>query len=306
MKTSTIKVLLRNFIVIGLLLMSKIVTAQTSNYLTIGNMESEGWTVKNLVSDATLIYEETAGQDGSKAMKTIATSIGSSSYYVIIGTSNPLTLDQNEYYTISYWAKTPDATGLNLTPWIQIADAAINYPFVNLQAASLTNEWTKYAYTFSYPLQSSGKALFKFRVPSAGTIYLDNVQIGPADPKDITGTNLQDSAIYAVKIIENEVERQVPAYKSNCPVYVPGYMNMQSKDDIPLTLFKGRSISWTNFSFGDSVRVVVEVINENKVPITGKNVRILPSRFNIIPTIEGNKVSFTLSTHGQFSVEIGE
>jgi len=42
------------------------------------------------------------------------------------------------------------------------------------------------------------------------------------------------------------------------------------------------------------------------VPITGKNVRILPSRFNIIPTIEGNKVSFTLSTHGQFSVEIGE
>ena len=118
-----------------------VIMAQITNYLTIGDMESEGWTIKNLVSDATLGYEDAAGPDNSKVMKTTATSIGSGSYYVIIGTSNPLTLNQNEYYTVSYWAKTPDATGLNVTPWIQIADASINYPFVNLQSASLTSEW---------------------------------------------------------------------------------------------------------------------------------------------------------------------
>ena len=281
-------------------------SAQTYNYLTIGDMESGGWTVKNLVSDATLVYEDEAGVVGSKAMKTTATSIGSSSYYVIIGTSQPLTLNQTEYYTISYWAKTPDAVGLSLTPWIQIADAAISYPFVNLQSGVLTNEWKQYTYTFAYPLPTSNKALFKFRVSTAGTIYIDNVMIGPADPKDIPNYELSDDPIYAVNIASDSVAEELPVYLSNCPLYMTGYMGMQSKDDIPLTLFKGRSISWTNFSFGDSVRVVIEVLNEEKVPITGENVRILPSRFNVIPTVEGNKVSFTLTTHGQFSVEIGE
>lgn len=283
-----------------------IISAQTSNYLTIGDMESGGWTIKNLVSDATLVYETEAGTDGTKAMKTTATSIGASSYYVIIGTSQPLTLNQGEYYTISYWAKTPDAAGLNLTPWIQIADATINYPFVNLQSGVLTDDWKQYTYTFSYPLVSSNKALFKFRVSTAGTIYIDNVKIGPADPKDIPDYTLSDEPIYAVNIASVSLEEKLPVYKSNCPLYMTGYMGMQTKDDIPLTLFKGRSISWTNFSFSDSVRVVVEVLNEDKVPISGENIRILPSRFNIIPSVEGNKVSFTLSTHGQFSVEIGE
>jgi len=281
--------------------------AQISNYLTIGNMESEGWTVKNLVSDAILSYENSTGPDNSRALKVSATNVSSGSYYVLIGTSQPLTLNEQEYYTISYWAKTTDAEGISITPWIQISDASINYPFVNLEDGILTGEWKQYKYTFSYPLQTSSKALVKFRIRNPGTIYLDNVQIGPANFDDIQELHVRDTKIYSVNIVEkNEKSKQVPVYKSNCPVYVPGYMNMQSKDNIPLSLFKGRSISWTNFSFADSVQVVIEILDIEKVPVYGKQVRVLPSRYNIIPEINGNKVSFMLTKPGQFSVEIGE
>jgi len=83
-------------------------------------------------------------------------------------------------------------------------------------------------------------------------------------------------------------------------------MNMQSKDEIPLTLFKGRSISWTDFSFDDNVKVKVKVLNENKVPYVNENIRILPSRYNIDYKIDGNEISFNLTQAGQFSVEIGD
>lgn len=283
------------------------VFAQTSNYLTIGNMDSGGWTVKNLVSDASLIYENGAGPDGSKAMKVSATEVGSNSYYVLIGTNQPLALNEEEYYTVSYWAKTTDAAGISMTPWIQIGDATINYPFTNLEDGILTGEWKQYKYTFSYPLPTSTKALMKFRVRDPGTIYLDNVRLGPADPDDIPELHMPEVKIYSVNIQEeSHEEKTVPVYKSTCPIYVPGYMNMQTKDNIPLSLFKGRSVSWTNFSFQKSVRVVVEVLDLEKVPVSGKQVRILPSRYNIVPEINGNKISFTLTEPGQFSVEIGE
>jgi len=37
---------------------------------------------------------------------------------------------------------------------------------------------------------------------------------------------------------------------------------------------------------GSNTRVIVEVLNVDKVPLNGENVRILPSRYNIIPHID--------------------
>ncbi|MEN6363250.1 MAG: hypothetical protein ABFC90_11525 [Bacteroidales bacterium] len=293
-------------IIILSLAVNEKITAQTFNYLTIGDMQAEGWTIKNVEANGVLSFEEGAGEDGTKALKASATSIAANKYYVLIGTSQSLNLVQNEYYTISYWAKTTDKDGIELTPWIQVADAAINYPYVYLQSESLTTVWKKFTYTFSNPLPTSNKALFKFRVYATGTILIDNVQIGPADPKDIPVTEIPDTRIYSLSVTQDHSTKEIPVYKSDCPVYKDGYMGMQSKDNIPLTLFQGRSISWANFSFKDSVHVVVKVLNTEKVPILGENVRILPSRYGIKPRVSGDSVLFTLTTAGQFSVEIGD
>ena len=193
--------------------------AQTSNLLTIGNMESAGWNIKNLDSDAVLSYENNGSHDGTKAMKIVAKNIGQNSYYVIIGQGQQLNLKENEHYTISYWAKSPDAAGIEITPWIQISDATINYPFTNLESGRLSNEWQKFSYTFNYSLVSSNKALFKFRVWSPGTIYLDNVQIGPADESDINNNTIDDEPIYSVLIVYKGEEINQTVYKSNCPIY---------------------------------------------------------------------------------------
>jgi len=283
------------------------VYTQTSNLLTIGDMESGGWTIKNLDSNATLNFVANEGVGSSKGMVVQATNIGLNSYYVILGSSKQITLSKDEFYTVSYWAKTSDTPGIGLIPWIQIGDASIDYPFLNLQTGYLTSSWTKYTYTFANTLPTSSKVIFKFRVWSPGTIYIDNVKIGPASADEIHDAYHEDlTPIYDVQYVQDGVNRTTLVYKSNCPIYIPGYMDMQSKDEIPLSLFKGRSISWTNFSFDGSIEVKVKVLNTDKVPIQGKDIRILPSRYNIIPTVNGDEVSFTLTTPGQFSVEIGE
>jgi hypothetical protein len=80
---------------------------------------------------------------------------------------------------------------------------------------------------------------------------------------------------------------------------------MTEVDYYPLEIFKGRTISWVNFSFSGSVTVEVLVLDQSKVPVSG-SVKVLPSRFGVIPEIEDNVIRFTLSEPGQFSVEIGE
>jgi hypothetical protein len=49
----------------------------------------------------------------------------------------------------------------------------------------------------------------------------------------------------------------------------------------------------------------VNVLNTTKVPVAGQTVRILPSRFGITSTTNGNVVTFTITQPGQYSVEIG-
>ncbi len=132
-------------------------------------------------------------------------------------------------------------------------------------------------------------------------------QPDPEEPAPDEGPypGVPQSEIYEVKIIRGGEEESQVVFQNACPPYTPGWMNMVDNDKFPLDIFAGRSINWTHFSFEGSITVEVKVTNPSKVP-TGGEVRILPSRHNIVPTVEGNVVRFTLTTPGQYSVEIGK
>jgi hypothetical protein len=136
------------------------------------------------------------------------------------------------------------------------------------------------------------------------------VNSGTNVSKDSTTLNsdgfpgVPQSSVYEVTITEGGRKKKMAVFESDCPVYDPGFMNMDPKDAYPLGIFKGRSISWANFSIDGSVQVEVKVLDENKVPVAG-TVKILPSRYGITPAINGNIITFTIDKPGQFSVEIG-
>ncbi len=113
------------------------------------------------------------------------------------------------------------------------------------------------------------------------------------------------STVYSVTLVQGSTRTEIPVYVSNCPEYVPGYMNMTPTDQYPLAIFAGRSISWANFSFDEAVTVEVTVLDTGKVPVSGNSAKVLPSRYGITPAVQGNTVVFTMERQGQCSVEIG-
>lgn len=113
------------------------------------------------------------------------------------------------------------------------------------------------------------------------------------------------SDIYEVTIIQGNKKKKLVVFQSTCPEYKPGYMNMVSKDRYPLKIFKGRSISWVNFSFSGNVTIEVKVTDQGKVTLSN-SVKIFPSRYGITPEIAGNTIRFTTTQPGQYSVEIGD
>lgn len=127
----------------------------------------------------------------------------------------------------------------------------------------------------------------------------------PTDPQKDLYPGVPQSEIYEVRVVRNGKTEKSVVFQNTCPVYSPGYMNMQENDKFPLEIFAGRSIHWTKFSFSGSITVEVKVLNKNKVPLTG-TVRILPSRHNVSSVRDGDVIRFTLNNPGQFSVEIGE
>ncbi|MDR1667806.1 MAG: hypothetical protein LBS03_08990 [Bacteroidales bacterium] len=124
-----------------------------------------------------------------------------------------------------------------------------------------------------------------------------------ADPDNYP--DVPQSSVYEVTLIQGTTRVKIPVFQNTCPTYEAGYMNMESKDATPLSLFAGRSISWVNFSFEETVTIEVKVLDTEKVPTGNAAVRILPSRYGITPAISGETVSFTLTQPGQCSVEIG-
>lgn len=75
------------------------------------------------------------------------------------------------------------------------------------------------------------------------------------DPEGYPG--VPRSTIYSVTLIQGDERVTIPVFQSSCPVYQAGYMDMTPTDSYPLGIFKGRSISWANFSFRGRVEVEV-------------------------------------------------
>jgi len=114
------------------------------------------------------------------------------------------------------------------------------------------------------------------------------------------------SDIYEVTIIrDNGAREKQMVFQSACPAYQPGYMNMQTKDQGPLNMFKNRTINWTTFSFSGTITVEVRILSQIRVSLNDP-VKILPSRYGIVPAITGDVIRFTLTRPGQCSVELGE
>ncbi|HEY4206379.1 MAG TPA: hypothetical protein VGM31_06195, partial [Puia sp.] len=117
---------------------------------------------------------------------------------------------------------------------------------------------------------------------------------------------IPQSDIYEVSVIRDGASKEKQlVFQSKCPVYQQGYMNMTTNDMYPLKIFKGRTINWTTFSFTGSVIVEVRLLSQSRLAMSS-DVKILPSRKNIHPMVNGNVIAFRLDNPGQFSVEISD
>lgn len=121
-------------------------------------------------------------------------------------------------------------------------------------------------------------------------------------PDNLSG--VPRSEIYKVSITQNGETKESAVFQNTCPKWELGFMDMTATDRNPLDLFAGRSISWTSFSFSGKVTVEVEVLDSGKVPMDD-NVRILPSRYNISPSVKGKVIKFEMDKPGYCSVEVG-
>jgi hypothetical protein len=129
---------------------------------------------------------------------------------------------------------------------------------------------------------------------------------GSTSTNTMTIDKVPQSDLYEVTVIgSNGSRKKQIVFQNSCPLYQAGYMNMQSKDQGPLNLFKGRSICWTSFSFSGTITVEVRILDQTKVSLSNP-VKILPSRYGIVPSVSGDIIRFTLSKPGQCSVEVGD
>jgi hypothetical protein len=270
--------------------------AQTYNLISTGNMESGGWTAIPRNTNLISAYDAATGIDSTKSLKLTTSNMGGDNYYML-RCEQLFHLTKSQKITVSFWAKGSSAN-IRLQPWIQESDGL---EWMNMGDAYLGTGWRKYRFTAIITTQTSDNYKLKFRGYNTGTIYIDNVEIGPVDYEDVV-----QSGIYDVTVSQNNKLWPLNVFQNACPVYSAGYQNMQTKDKHPLELFAGRTINWTKLSCTYPITVHVKVTNTQKVPVTGQTVRILPSRFGITSTTEGNTITFTINEPGQYSVEIGD
>lgn len=270
------------------------IDAQTFNYISHGDMENGIWTGVPGNTNLVASFEAGSGIKGTTVLKLVASTMGGDSYY-IVRCNDDFSMTNGDKVTVSFWAKSSVAN-MRLQPWVQEnGDSNMNFG-----DAYLTTTWQKYQFTVSLTTHTSGGYNIKFRGYNTGTIYIDDVQIGPVDYE-----NVSQSGIYEVTVSQNNMLWPVNVFKNACPVYSPGYQNMDAGDEHPLSLFAGRSINWSKFSFTGPMVVHVKVTDTNKVPVSGQTVRILPSRYGVTSSTNGNVVTFTITEPGQYSVEIG-
>lgn len=113
------------------------------------------------------------------------------------------------------------------------------------------------------------------------------------------------SDVYKVKLSQNKSEVSPIVFMNMCNVYNENMPGSQVKDKIPLTEYKGRTISYVNTSFSGTMEVEVTISDCKKVSMG--EIRILPERFGIKAFKTGdNSFKFKISKPGQYSVEVGD
>lgn len=264
------------------------------NLLTTGNMESEGWTGIAGNIELPISFAEGEGINGSKALVASIDEIGDEEYY-FINSQELFHLNQYSRITISFMAKSM-APGIRLQAWVRDSG---NVNSMKFGEAFLSSQWEEYNFSIVTDEQTSDNYKLSFKGFGPAVIFIDNVVIGTGD-----FGNVPQSEIYDV-IIENGAPEMINVFRSECPVYSPGYQGMLTKYKKPFSIFAGRTISWAKFTVDDPVTVKVRINDTGKVPIDGKTVRILPSRYGIDPVVTGNEIEFTITEAAQYSVEVG-
>lgn len=266
------------------------------NLLESGNMESDSWTSAPGNTDLALTFVPGEGIDSSKAMVIKTSSMGGDENYQV-NSDEQFHLENFSRISISFMARSSNPD-IQLQAWIQEAGITGG---LNAGYAVLSSDWKKYNFSIVIDKQTSDSYYFSFRASDTATIHIDNVMVGTGLFEDVP-----QSDIYDVFIDNNENEELINVFRSECPVYIPGYQGMLSKYKKPFSIFEGRTISWGKFTVNNPVTVKVIVKNTAKVPISGQNVKILPSRYGVTPVVNGNEITFTITEPAQYSVEVGE
>lgn len=266
------------------------------NLLETGNMESGAWTAVPGNTDLSLAFMSGEGIDDSKAMAVRVTAMGGDENYQI-NSDEQFPLEKFSRINLSFMAKSSNP-GIAMQALIKEDSLSVD---LNPGNAILSSDWEKYSFSLVVDKESSDNYYFSFRASDTATIFIDNVMVG-------TGLfgNVPQSDIYDVLINNNENENLINVFLSECPVFELGYQGMLPKYKKPFSIFKGRTISWGKFTVDDPVTVKVSVKNTDKVPVSGQNVKILPSRYNVTPVVEGNVITFTITEPAQYSIEVGD
>ena len=110
---------------------------------------------------------------------------------------------------------------------------------------------------------------------------------------DSTPSGIIPSSQYTVRLSQHESWISSFVYQ----VQNPGFLPNRQPSGISSSSTLEHATSWTSFSFAGFV--TVRVTNSNSF----SSARILPSHAQIIPTVSGNTVSFTLDQPGQYAVD---
>ena len=223
--------------------------AQTYNFIPSGDMENSNWTGVPGKTNLTATFDASSGINGTTSYKTVTGNMGGDSYY-ILRCEDAFRMVKSDKITVSFWAK-GSADNMRLQPWVQESDGN---QWMDFGDAYLTTNWKQYRFTTTVSSQTSGNYKLKFRGYNTGTMYIDNVEIGPVDYEDVN-----QSGIYEVTVSQNGMTRPVNVFRNSCPAYQDGYQNMDPKDKIPLDYFAGRTINWTKFSFESPITVRVKI-----------------------------------------------
>jgi hypothetical protein len=138
-------------------------------------------------------------------------------------------------------------------------------------------------------------------IPLWGILFAQNaVVVYPENHKDVS-----HSGIYSVKISQGEKVYNPAVFVSYCNIFDAKAPGTMEKDKTPLTEYQGRSIHFSRVSFSGEMTVEITLTDLTKVPMG--EIKVLPSRFGIKATkTADNKLKFTISKPGQYSVEVGE